>query len=85
MKLFLKLALFFCVLIIFEDNSLSLTDYQIKKICKKKIKASICLKNLLEKDQNCKKETLSRYPLDLIKVIRIYISNSDSKRLKAIL
>ena len=49
MKLFLKLSLFLCVLIIFEDNSLSLTNYQIKKICKNKTRVSFCIKNLLEK------------------------------------
>ena len=63
MKLFLKLALFFCVLIIFEDNSLSLTDYQIKKICKKKIKTSICLKNLLEKRSKLQKGNFIEIPV----------------------
>ena len=63
MKLFLKLALFFCALMIFEDNSLSLPDYQIKKICKKKIKASICLKNLLEKRSKLQKGNFIEIPV----------------------
>ena len=63
MKLFVKLALFLCVLIIFEDNSLSLTDYQIKKICKKKTKASICIKNLLEKRSKLQKGNFIEIPV----------------------
>ena len=49
MKLILKLSLFLCVLVIFEDASLSLTDYQIKKICKNKKRPTSCTKNLIEK------------------------------------
>jgi len=63
MKLFLKLALFFCVLIIFEDNSLSLTDYQIKKICKNKSRESNCIKNLLEKRSKLQKGLFIEIPV----------------------
>ena len=63
MKLFLKLSLFLCVLIIFEDNSLSLTDYQIKKICKNKKRTSICIKNLLEKRSKLQKGLFIEIPV----------------------
>ena len=63
MKFFLKLALFLCVLIIFEDNSLSLTDYQIKKICKNKRKKSICINNLLEKRSKLQKGLFIEIPV----------------------
>ena len=63
MKLFLKLALFFCVLMIFEDNSLSLTDYQIKKICKNNNKTSICIKKLLKKRSKLQKGLFIEIPV----------------------
>ena len=63
MKFFLKLSLFLCVLIIFEDNSLSLTDYQIKKICKNKRKKSICINNLLEKRSKLQKGLFIEIPV----------------------
>ena len=63
MKLFLKLTLFLCALIIFDDNSLSLTDYQIKKICKNKTRASICIKNLLEKRSKLQKGFFIEIPV----------------------
>ena len=63
MKLILKLSLFLCVLIIFEDNSLSLTDYQIKKICKNKTRETICIKNLLEKRSKLQKGLFIEIPV----------------------
>ena len=63
MKLILKLSLFLCVLVIFEDASLSLTDYQIKKICKNKQRVSICIKNLLEKRSKLQKGLFIEIPV----------------------
>ena len=63
MKLILKLSLFLSVLIIFEDASLSLTDYQIKKFCKNKTRASICIKNLLEKRSKLQKGLFIEIPV----------------------
>ena len=63
MKLLLKLSLFLSVLIIFEDNSLSLTDYQIKKICKNKTRETICIKNLLEKRSKLQKGLFIEIPV----------------------
>ena len=63
MKLFLKLSLILLTLIIFEDNSFSLTDYQIKKICKKERKESFCIKNLLFKKSILKKGKFIEIPV----------------------
>ena len=49
MKLALNISLFLFSLFIFSDYSFSLTDYQIRKICKKEKKLSKCIKNLQEK------------------------------------
>ena len=49
MKLAVKLTLFLLALVFLEDKSFSLTNYQIKKICKKEKRQSICVKNLKEK------------------------------------
>tara|TARA_Y100000991_G_scaffold166492_1_gene128279 strand:+ start:126 stop:332 length:207 start_codon:yes stop_codon:yes gene_type:complete len=63
MKLILKLSLFLFVLFIFEDASLSLTDYQIKKICKNKQRVSICIKNLIEKRSKLQKGLFIEIPV----------------------
>ena len=63
MKLFLKLSLFLFVLIIFEDNSFSLTDYQIKNICKNERRVSSCIKDLLIKRSNLQKGKFIEIPV----------------------
>ena len=63
MKLFLKLSLFLFVLIIFEDNSFALSDYQIKNICKKERSISRCINNLLIKRLNLKKGKFIEIPV----------------------
>jgi hypothetical protein len=55
MKLALNITLFLISLVIFEKKSYSLTDYQIKKICTKEKRESICVKNLKEKRSNLHK------------------------------
>ncbi len=49
MKFALKISLFLFALVIVCDKSLSLTNYQIKKICKKEKMESNCIKNMKEK------------------------------------
>ena len=49
MKLALNFCLLFISLVIYGGKSFSLTDFQIKKICKKEKKQSLCIKNLKEK------------------------------------
>ena len=55
MKLVLKLTFFLFALITFSEESSSLTNYQIKKICKKEIREFTCIKNLLEKKSDLEK------------------------------
>ena len=52
MKLALNLSLFLLALFTFSDKSLSLSDYQIKKICKKEKRESTCIKILKENRSN---------------------------------
>ena len=49
MKLAFNFCLLFLSLFIYGGKSFSLTDFQIKKICKKEKKQSLCIKNLKEK------------------------------------
>ena len=63
MKLILYLSLFIFILITFEDKSFSLTDYQIKKICKKERRVLICIKNLQDKRINLQKGDLIEIPV----------------------
>ena len=53
MKLLLKLSLFFLLLI--GDKSFSLSDYQIKRLCKNGKNEVKCIKNLQEKKYNLQK------------------------------
>ena len=63
MKLPLNLALFLLALFIFSDKSFSLTDYQIKKICKKEKRELICIKNFKEKRSNLQKGNFVEIPV----------------------
>tara|TARA_B100001029_G_scaffold170623_1_gene166624 strand:+ start:499 stop:705 length:207 start_codon:yes stop_codon:yes gene_type:complete len=63
MKLLLNLSLFLLSIFILGDKSLSLTDYQIKKICKKERKQSTCIKILKEKKSNLQKGNLIEIPV----------------------
>ena len=49
MKLAINLTLPFITFFILSGKSYSLTDYKIKKICKKEIRQSKCINNLQEK------------------------------------
>ena len=62
MKLALNLCLFLFALVLGEDKSFSLTDYQIKKICKQQIRPVICTKNLKEKRSNLQKGNYIEIP-----------------------
>ena len=52
MKLFFNPLLFFFIIVLFDNSAYSLSDYQIKEICQKKPKRSICIKNLKIKKLN---------------------------------
>ena len=49
MKLVLNFSLFLLVFFSFSNESFSLTDFQIKKFCKKEKRVSLCIKKLQEK------------------------------------
>ena len=55
MKLALNLFLFLFAFAIFGEKSLSLTDFQIKRICKKEKRELACIKILKEKRLNLQK------------------------------
>jgi len=63
MKLALNLFLIFFVLLIFGDKSLSLTNYQIKRICKKERIKSTCIKKLQEKRLDLQKGKFIEIPV----------------------
>ena len=64
MKAALNLFIFIFVLFTLGDKSFSLTDYQIKKICKKeKKRQSNCIKNLKNKRSNLQKGNLIEIPI----------------------
>ena len=63
MRLFVNLTLLFFTFFIFENKSLSLTNYQITKICKKEKRKSTCIKNLQEKRSNLLKGNYIEIPV----------------------
>ena len=63
MKLRLNLSLFLLVFFSFSNESLSLTDYQIKRYCTKKKKVSLCIKDLKEKRSDLQKGKLIEIPV----------------------
>ena len=63
MKSALKLSFFLFTLFAYVDESFSLTDYQIKKLCKKEKRESTCIKNLQEKKSNLQKGNLIEIPV----------------------
>ena len=63
MKFALNLYLFLLALFTFSDEAFSLNDYQIKKICKKEINESTCIKKLQTKRSNLQKGNLIEIPV----------------------
>ena len=63
MKLALNLYLSLFTLFTFVQKSLSLTNYQITKICKKEKRASSCIKKLQDKRDNLQKGNLIEIPV----------------------
>jgi len=59
----LYLCLFLFALFTFSGESFSLTDYQIKKICKKEKKVSLCIKKLQEKRSDLQEGKLIEIPV----------------------
>ena len=63
MKLALNLFIFLFALVIFGDKSLSLTDFQIRRICKKEKRELTCIRILKEKRFNLQKGNLIEIPV----------------------
>ena len=63
MKLALNLFLTLLALLLFDVKSFSLSNYQIDKICEKKISKASCIKNLKEKRKNLQKGNLIEIPV----------------------
>ena len=59
----LNLSLILFALFTFSDKSFSLTDYQIKKICKKEERQLTCIKNLQDKRSNLHKGNKIEIPI----------------------
>ena len=49
MKLVLNFSIFLLAFFSFSNESFSLTDFQIKRFCKKEKRVSLCIKKLKEK------------------------------------
>ena len=63
MKLGLNISLFLLVFFSLSNESFSLTDYQIKKYCKKEKRVFSCIKDLQEKRSNLQKGKLIEIPV----------------------
>ena len=63
MRFSLYLCLVFLILTTFDEKSFSLTDNQIKIICKKERMYLTCIKNLQEKKSNLEKGNLIEIPV----------------------
>ena len=63
MKLVLKFSIFLLAFFSFSNESLSLTDFQIKRFCKKEKRVSICIKNLKEKRSDLQEGKLIEIPV----------------------
>ena len=63
MKLVLNFSLFLLAFFSFSNESFSLTDFQIKKFCKKEKKVSLCIKKLQEKRSDLQEGKLIEIPV----------------------
>ena len=63
MKLVLNFSMFLLAFFSFSNESLSLTDYQIKRFCSKEKRVSLCIKNLKEKRSDLQKGKLIEIPV----------------------
>ena len=64
MKLGFNISLFLLVFFSLSTESVSLTDYQIKKYCKTEKRVSLCIRDLQEKRSNLQKGKLIEIPVE---------------------
>ena len=63
MKLVLNLSMFVFAFFSFSNESFALTDFQIKRFCKKQKRVSLCVKNLQEKRSDLQEGKLIKIPV----------------------
>ena len=63
MKLVLNFSMFLFAFFSFSNESLSLTDFQIKRFCKKEKRVSLCIKKLQEKRSDLQEGKLIEIPV----------------------
>ena len=63
MKLVLNLSIFLLAFFSFSNESFSLTDFQIKRFCKKEKRVSLCIKKLKEKRSDLQEGKLIEIPV----------------------
>ena len=63
MKLVLNLSMFVFAFFSFSNESFSLTDFQIKRFCKKEKRVSLCIKKLQEKRSDLQEGKLIEIPV----------------------
>ena len=63
MKLVLNFSMFVLAFFSFSNESFSLTDYQIKRLCAKEKRLSLCIKNLREKKSDLQKGKFIEIPV----------------------
>ena len=64
MKLGFNFSLFLLVFFSLSTESVSLTDYQIKKYCKKEKRESLCIRDLQDKRSNLQKGKYIEIPVE---------------------
>ena len=63
MKLLLNFSIFLLAFFSFSNESLSLSDFQIKRFCAKEKRVSLCIKNLQNKRSDLQKGKLIEIPV----------------------
>ena len=63
MKLFLNFSMFLLAFFSFSNQSFSLSDYQIKRLCSKEKRVSLCIKYLQKKRSDLQKGNLIEIPV----------------------
>ena len=63
MKLLLNFSILILAFFSFSNESLSLSDFQIKRLCAKEKRVSLCIKNLEEKRSDLQKGKLIEIPV----------------------
>ena len=63
MKLVLNISMFLLAFFSYSNETLSLTDYQIKRFCQKEKRVFLCIKNLRDKRSDLQEGKLIEIPV----------------------